>query len=100
MLQKTISSELSCFHCGLPVAGGEQFCAEFNGVQNHFCCPACRAVAMTIVDSGLSSFYQFQAQSKRAAKQNVVDDTFSLFDETEFQEQFVARETDGSTYAS
>ncbi|MFT5693702.1 MAG: Cu2+-exporting ATPase [Oceanicoccus sp.] len=100
MLQKTISSELFCFHCGLPVAGGEQFCAEFNGVQNHFCCPACRAIAMTIVDSGLSSFYQFQTQSKRAAKQNVVDDTFSLFDETEFQERFVSREAEGSAYAS
>lgn len=100
MLQKTISSELYCFHCGLPVVDGEQFCAEFNGVQNHFCCPACRTVAMTIVDSGLSSFYQFQTQSQHPVRKNVVDDTFSLFDEIEFQERFVTREKDGSPYAS
>lgn len=100
MLQKTTANELSCFHCGLPVVDGEQFCAELDGVQNHFCCPACRAVATTIVDSGLSSFYQFQTQSRRAVKQNVVDDTFALFDELDFQERFVTREKDGSSHAS
>ncbi len=100
MLQKTVADEVVCFHCGLPVASGERFCAELNGVQNHFCCPACRAVATTIVDCGLSSFYQFQTQSMRAVNQNVHDDTFSLFDDLEFQTRFVSVDDDDSRYVS
>jgi P-type Cu2+ transporter len=38
---------LSCFHCGLPVAGG-----------GRFCCAGCEAVATTIAAAGLGAYYE------------------------------------------
>jgi Cu2+-exporting ATPase len=38
---------LSCFHCGLPVAGG-----------GRFCCAGCEAVAATIAAAGLGAYYE------------------------------------------
>ncbi|MFA7552684.1 MAG: heavy metal translocating P-type ATPase [Spongiibacteraceae bacterium] len=90
MLQKTIASQLDCFHCGLPVMTGEQFCAEFDGELQYFCCPGCRAVAETIKASGLSSFYQYRSASDSAQIPDFVlsDDDFSAFDEQEFLQRF------------
>ncbi len=91
MLQQVQLNKLECYHCGLPVAAGEQFCAQLNGdTLRHFCCPACRAIATTIVESGLGSFYQHQMPSKQAASAESFDDTFTAFDDAEFQQRFVS----------
>lgn len=95
MLQKVQAHRVDCFHCGLPVVAGDQFCAELDGEQRHFCCPACRAVATTIVDSGLSSFYRYRTVSDVIPDAEVINETFAAFDEAEFQQRYVRMETVG-----
>ena len=90
----TLSQQASpqgCYHCGLTVTTGEQFCAELNGEKAHFCCPACRAVAMTIVDNGLSSFYQFREANQQAPDALWDDGVFSAFDDKAFQQRYITR---------
>ncbi len=81
-----------CFHCGLPVTTGEQFCAELNGEQASFCCPACRAVAITIVDSGLGSFYQFHETNQQAPDTLWDDGVYTAFDDAAFHQRYISRQ--------
>ncbi|ARN74749.1 heavy metal translocating P-type ATPase [Oceanicoccus sagamiensis] len=80
-----------CFHCGLTVTTGEPFCAELNGQQANFCCPACRAVAITIVDNGLSSFYQFHETNQQAPDALWDEGVFAAFDDDAFQQRYITR---------
>ncbi|MEH6910657.1 MAG: heavy metal translocating P-type ATPase [Oceanicoccus sp.] len=95
MLQKVQVYRVECFHCGLPVAAGDQFCAELDGEQRHFCCPACRAVATTIVASGLSSYYQYRTVSDFAPDSDTIKETFAAFDDAEFQHRYVTTSPGG-----
>ncbi|MGZ8263023.1 MAG: heavy metal translocating P-type ATPase [Burkholderiales bacterium] len=47
----------ACFHCGLPIQG-PPFAAVVDGIARDTCCRGCQAVAQTIADSGLSSYYR------------------------------------------
>ena len=89
MLQRVQASKVDCFHCGLPVVTGEQFCAELGGEQRQFCCPACRIIATTIVDNGLSSFYHYRTSSDRAPELDALEQSFEFFDDDEFQQRHV-----------
>lgn len=46
-----------CFHCGLPVPDNTHFRVDFAGQSKAMCCPGCEAVAMSIIENGLASFY-------------------------------------------
>ncbi|MBK1731152.1 heavy metal translocating P-type ATPase metal-binding domain-containing protein [Thiococcus pfennigii] len=48
----------SCFHCGLPLPGGEPIVATIAGRERAFCCPGCRAVCEAIHAAGLDGFYR------------------------------------------
>ncbi|HEX4869605.1 MAG TPA: heavy metal translocating P-type ATPase [Moraxellaceae bacterium] len=48
----------SCFHCGLPVPDRLELRAPVLGAPRAFCCEGCRAVAETIVASGLEDYYR------------------------------------------
>lgn len=84
------ASPENCFHCGLTVTTGDQFCAELNGKQAHFCCPACKAVAITIVDNGLSSFYQFHEANQQAPDALWDEAVFAAFDDQAFQQRYIS----------
>src|SRR5690349_19780960 len=47
----------ACFHCGLPVPGG-RYRLAILGAERELCCAGCEAVARTIVEAGLESYYQ------------------------------------------
>ena len=49
---------IDCFHCGLPVPAGSPWQAEIDGLARPMCCPGCAAVASSIADAGLSSYYR------------------------------------------
>ena len=51
-----------CFHCGEPNPSNLSFQVTINGQQQNMCCPGCQAVAQTIVDSGLSSYYEHRTE--------------------------------------
>ncbi len=80
---------LNCFHCGLPITKNQRFSGSIAGKTCHFCCPACQAVATTIVEGGLGSFYHFHQNNQRPAP--LVDEahTFLAFDKPAIYRQFV-----------
>jgi len=85
-----------CYHCGLPVAGNASFCGEVLGENRHFCCPGCQAVAQTIVDAGLESYYRHRSESAinpEALPQQLVDE-LALYDRVDVQQTFVHSEGD------
>jgi len=51
-----------CFHCGEPNPSNLSFQVTINGQTQEMCCPGCQAVAQTIVDSGLSSYYEHRTE--------------------------------------
>ena len=50
------SSEAGCFHCGLAVPG-RAFVGVVQNSERSFCCAGCLAIARTIHEAGLHSFY-------------------------------------------
>jgi Cu2+-exporting ATPase len=105
MLQNKRANSIDCYHCGLPVVAADQFCSQLAGKERHFCCPACQAVACTIIDSGLSSFYQYRNNDSDAAAQTPaeewINESFSAFDDAEFQQRYVSiKHVDGKSVAT
>ena len=50
-----------CYHCGLALQGTIYYVTVAEQ-QQPMCCLGCQAVAQTIVDSGLESYYQYREQ--------------------------------------
>lgn len=86
-----------CYHCGLPVLSPGQFSLQRGEDQLEFCCPACRAVALTILDSGLGKYYDYRTENALRADQPDVGADYSLFDREEFQQDFVSGEGERRT---
>lgn len=84
------SAEPLCYHCALPLPAGQPFHCELNGELRQFCCPACMAVASTIVGAGLGSFYQYQTNQAERANSNLLADDFTAFDDEAFQANHVS----------
>jgi Cu2+-exporting ATPase len=91
-----------CYHCGLPVVTGEQFCAEINQQMHNFCCPACKVIATTISESGLGQYYQYREQhfsqspengfvdeSNTASAISALESDFTVFDDEQFLQRYV-----------
>jgi Cu2+-exporting ATPase len=53
-----VSRAVDCFHCGLPVPAGGRWRVVVESVAQPMCCAGCAAVAQTIVDNGLVSYYR------------------------------------------
>lgn len=90
-------SQNLCFHCGEIALEGNRWCLEIDGQERIMCCPACKAVAKTIIDSGLKDYYRHRTalpeispQQKRAANSDVRDE-LKLYDEPAIQQSFVQR---------
>ena len=79
-----------CFHCGLPVPVGSHWQVKIDDVQQAMCCPGCEAVAQTIVDNNLTSYYRDRLSfSNKPAE--LIPDALRLYDT---QEQLAQFETD------
>lgn len=79
-----------CFHCGEPLPAGAEFSALLEGEPRHFCCPGCQAVAETIIDCGLGSYYQHRTSTAPRAEA-LPDELRRLqhYDLDEIQQDFV-----------
>jgi len=90
-------SQTNCFHCGEMALEGNRWSLDIDGEQQIMCCPACKAVAETIIGSGLKDYYRHRTalpeispQQKRHAS-NDVRDELKLYDEMAIQQSFVSR---------
>lgn len=80
---------VTCFHCGLPAPDRPELRCQLEGAERAFCCPGCMAVASTIVAGGLGSFYR-KRDSLSATATGAAPVDFSIYDQPEFQANFVA----------
>jgi P-type Cu2+ transporter len=78
-----------CFHCGLPVAAGADYCVTINGKSEPMCCPGCQAVATAIVDGGLENFYSYRTEINSRAEAQAISTDWKIYDLPEVQSEFV-----------
>ena len=78
-----------CFHCGLPLAG-DRYDVTVDGRAETTCCRGCQAVAQTIVQHGLASYYRHRtAPAERSAPPGETLTRLKLYDLPEVQRSFV-----------
>ena len=81
-------ADRACFHCGLPLIAA--YPVVVDGASRDTCCRGCQAVAQTIVDSGLASYYRHRSELPQ--RPNAMPDSLQklrLFDLPEVQQGFV-----------
>ncbi|MBQ4681864.1 heavy metal translocating P-type ATPase [Aeromonas dhakensis] len=84
-----------CFHCGEPVPAGSRYALEIKGIVQPMCCPGCQAVAETILECGLASYYEHRTAP--GTKGELVPEELAAlthYDLAEVQQDFV---TDSAT---
>ncbi|MEM0551520.1 MULTISPECIES: heavy metal translocating P-type ATPase [Aeromonas] len=84
-----------CFHCGEPVPANSGYSLEIKGIVRPMCCPGCQAVAETIMECGLASYYDHRTAP--GIKGELVPEELAAlthYDLAEVQQEFV---TDSGT---
>ncbi|WP_421240127.1 heavy metal translocating P-type ATPase [Aeromonas enteropelogenes] len=79
-----------CFHCGEPVPADSHYALEIKGIVRPMCCPGCQAVAETIMECGLASYYDHRTAP--GAKGDLVPEELAAlthYDLAEVQQEFV-----------
>lgn len=86
-----------CFHCGEPVPAGSRYALEIKGIVQPMCCPGCQAVAETILECGLASYYEHRT-SPGTKGELVPAELAALthYDLAEVQQDFVTDSATGS----
>ena len=87
----------NCFHCGLDVPEHLHLTVRYENEDRETCCAGCQAVAQSIIDAGLGSYYKQRtadAQKTELPPQEILDQ-IRLYDLPEVQSDFV--ETHGGT---
>ncbi|WP_429034995.1 heavy metal translocating P-type ATPase [Aeromonas veronii] len=86
---------IPCFHCGEPVPANSGYSLEIKGIVRPMCCPGCQAVAETIMECGLASYYDHRTAP--GTKGDLVPEELAAlthYDLAEVQQEFV---TDNGT---
>ncbi|MGY6036979.1 heavy metal translocating P-type ATPase [Aeromonas sp. AE23HZ002T15] len=86
-----------CFHCGEPVPTGSDYALEIKGIVQPMCCPGCQAVAQTILECGLASYYEHRTAP--GIKGELVPSELAAmthYDLAEVQQDFVVETGSGS----
>lgn len=87
-----MASTTPCYHCGLPADRRGPFRLERGDDTLVFCCPGCLAVASTIIDGGLGSYYRYRNAVPPAPEGSERGSDYSIYDREEFQRAFVSGE--------
>lgn len=97
----------SCFHCGLDIPTGTHFSAMIRGTEQPMCCPGCKAVAETIVSSGLEHYYKHRQSEPHLLMEltgtelpSSVQDELKLYDNPSIQKEFVVNIDDQTREAT
>ena len=91
-------SQSICFHCGLPVAAADQdpirFPIHYRQAVEAACCAGCQAVAATIIESGLDSYYASREHvaGKAEPLPEQILSQLKYYDTPEMQAGFVKQE--------
>lgn len=102
----TPTDDKNCFHCGLEIPRGSSFTTVIDGQLRKMCCPGCQAVAQTIVDSGLLTYYRHRTVDasppdlKQATLTKNQLQELALYDQDIVQAEFVKKHDDQHLEAS
>ena len=102
------SNTSQCFHCGENVSQStaERWSALIDGQSQPMCCPGCKAIAETIVASGLKDYYKHRTALPELSPAELDDDalqardSLTLYDSEAMQRRFVARLDNGMAEAT
>lgn len=87
----------TCFHCGLDVPKTVHLTVRYREHDQAVCCAGCQAVAQSIIDAGLGSYYE--QRTADAEKASLPPDEIlaqlKLYDLPEVQADFVAENEGG-----
>lgn len=88
---QSMKNESSCFHCGLPVPADLKLTIHYENRDEPACCAGCQAVAQSIIDAGLGSYYkQRTAEAEKAGlPPPEILDQLKLYDLPQVQAEFV-----------
>lgn len=85
----------TCFHCGEVIPAGIHYPIQFQGAEHDTCCAGCQAVAQTILQCGLESYYLQRQQN--ACRFNPLPteilEQIALYDDPLLQQSFVLQES-------
>ncbi|MGL5006745.1 MAG: heavy metal translocating P-type ATPase [Plesiomonas sp.] len=82
-----------CYHCNDSIPAGTDFSVVIFNHRQPMCCPGCQAVAQTIVDSGLTSYYQYRTATAEKAELIPTElNTLQHYDIKEVQAEFVKQQ--------
>jgi len=86
-----MTEQKNCFHCAEPNPKNSHYQVTINGQLQKMCCPGCAAVAQTIVDSGLTSYYTHRSKTAEKMVTLVPDELKQLdyYDLQTIQADFV-----------
>lgn len=90
-MDHTPTSTTHCFHCGEPNPSDTFFSVTIKNKKRQMCCPGCEAVAQTIVDSGLTSYYEHRSENAEKGGTLLPEQLtqFAHYDIEKIQEEFV-----------
>ena len=91
-----MSKATYCFHCAEINPPNTDYKVIINGAAQPMCCPGCAAISQTIVDSGLSSYYDHRSENAEKAVALVPEELAQLehYDIEQIQEDFVKKDVD------
>ncbi|MDC1210398.1 heavy metal translocating P-type ATPase [Porticoccaceae bacterium] len=88
-----------CYHCGLEVPQQGDFSLVIQGIRRAMCCPGCAAVAATIFENGLQSFYKFRSAPSSQIVENSYSEAqgnpYADWDLEEIQSEYVSHTDQG-----
>jgi Cu2+-exporting ATPase len=92
------TSATHCFHCGEENPNGTNFIVNIKGEDRRMCCPGCEAVAQTIVDSGLTSYYDHRSENAEKVTGLIPEQLSQLahYDLAQIQEDFIKQNNDAN----
>ncbi|WP_420093152.1 heavy metal translocating P-type ATPase [Bacterioplanes sanyensis] len=85
----------ACFHCGESTNEGQRWATEIDGQIQPMCCPGCKAIAETIVASGLKDYYKHRTDLPELSPAEfdnqdlTARDTLKIYDSDAMQRHFV-----------
>lgn len=85
-----------CFHCGLPIPANYHQTLEVLGKEREFCCVGCYSVAETIVNNGLTDYYQFRTEQAIRPDQELPPELVA-FDEEDIQAEYLVSQNESSS---
>ncbi len=85
-------NDMDCFHCGLPIPNSVDLTVTIFNSSQAMCCAGCQAVAQTIVNAGLDTFYKFRTENANRAVEIIPQALHELenYNDLEIQKQFVS----------